>query len=209
MKVFVTDTESTGLPDWHAPSESEHQPHLCEIAAILLDDDTGEVLAAFDTLIKPDGWVILPEMTEIHGITMERAMAEGIPEKLALEQAIALWRQADRRVCHNEVFDARMYRIGIKRFWPGTPEEVDAFAEEWSKAERYCTMRTSTKRATGRKFQKLTEAHEHFVGKPLEGAHEALYDALGCARLYMMLEKGYVPDSLWDVDSLPMINVTA
>lgn len=210
MKVFCFDTETTGIPDWHAPSEAEHQPHIVEAAAVLFDDEDGKILAAFDAIIKPDGWTIPPETVEIHGITMERALDEGVPEVWALSRIISLWRESQRRVCHSETFDARMARIAIKRFWPGTPEEVDAFAEEWSKAERYCTMRKSqammkAQGADPGKFPTLIAAHRHFTGRELEGVHEALYDCLGCARIYMAIEKGFVPDSLWDVNAIDVM----
>jgi DNA polymerase-3 subunit epsilon len=39
------DTETTGIPDWKMPSESEYQPHLVQLAAILVDADTREKAA--------------------------------------------------------------------------------------------------------------------------------------------------------------------
>nr|WP_299241463.1 hypothetical protein [uncultured Halomonas sp.] len=37
--ILFFDTETTGLPDWKVPSDSEHQPHLVQLAAVLADDD--------------------------------------------------------------------------------------------------------------------------------------------------------------------------
>ena len=31
------DTETTGLPDFKAPSEAQHQPHIVQLAALLVD----------------------------------------------------------------------------------------------------------------------------------------------------------------------------
>lgn len=212
MIIFAFDTETTdpGIPNWNEPSESPNQPHLAEVAALLFDDETGEVIEHYDTLIRPDGWNISMKLSDIHGITMERALAEGIDEREAVEQVLGMWSRASLRIAHAENFDTRMFRISIKRM--GLTSEgmdVDTYAEHWSKAPRYCTMRKAQglmkmqRVGCGGKFPTLAEAHQHFVGEPLEGAHEALFDAFACARLYMAMEKGYVPESLLIVPSQP------
>lgn len=183
--AFFFDTETTGLPVWNEPSESEGQPHIVEVAAKLIDVTTREVLATLNTIVKPDGWVIPDEVAAIHGITTEKALAEGRPEAEVLTEILSMWRQANFRVAHNQSFDERIVRIAIKRF---KSEEV---AEEWKAGEKQCTglitkplMQLLPKNKFGYKMPKLEEAYEFYTGKKLEGAHRAMADVDACIDVY-------------------------
>jgi len=210
MHILAFDTETTGLPDWKQPSEAEHQPHLVEICGLLYNMDSLELVDSYHTLIKPDGWTIPDDIAAIHGITTERAIAEGVPEAEALAKFLQLHDRCDLRVAHNQSFDARILRIAIKRFGdtglglqPQSQEDRDALADLFKLAPAYCTcnaakpiMRlraTEAMRRTGRggwfKPPTLQEAHQHFVGVPFEGAHSARADAEACARVYFALQQ--------------------
>ena len=81
IKLFY-DTETTGLPDFKAPSESAHQPHIVQLAALLVDMDTRETIQSMDVICRPDGWTIPDEVAAVHGITTEHAAEVGIPESM-------------------------------------------------------------------------------------------------------------------------------
>jgi hypothetical protein len=83
--ILGFDAETNGIPIWKEPSDSENQPHIVQLAAILVDEDTREEVDSMDVIVKPDGWEISQEMTDIHGISMEQAMDVGIPEPEALQ----------------------------------------------------------------------------------------------------------------------------
>lgn len=179
------DTETTGLPIWNEPSEGENQPHIVELAAKLVDLQSREVIGVLDTIIRPDGWVIPQEVTDIHGITTEHAFAVGRPEAEVIAELMTLCRQANFRVAHNQTFDERICRIAIKRF---LSEEV---AEEWKAGEKQCTglitkpiMQMLPKNKFGYKMPKLSEAYEHFTGKPMQNAHRAMADVDACMEVY-------------------------
>lgn len=189
--VLAFDTETTGLPFWNLPSEDPSQPHIVEVSAVLADTETRQVVEEFDTLIRPDSWVIPPEMTAIHGVTMDQALDIGIPERDAVLRLVELWRRAEYRVAHNESFDARMVRIALKRCG------LDALADEWQEGRAYCTKRLSTKicnlpptdkmMAAGRKTAKdptVAEAFHFFTGRTLDGAHESLEDTRACLAVF-------------------------
>ena len=193
--IMVYDTETSGLPDWSAPSSAEHQPHICQAAAILVDADTRAVISSFDLTAKPDGWEIPDEVAEIHGITTERALAVGVPEMHVVSALWAFMQIAQRRIGHNQSFDARIVRIALKRF---TDDEA---ADEWKAMPAECTQKMATPivkmaptakmLAAGRhhpKTVKLSEAYEFFIGKPLEGAHTAMADTLACAAVYWAIK---------------------
>jgi DNA polymerase III subunit epsilon len=193
------DTETTGLPIWKEPSEHPDQPHMVQLAAKLVNLDTREVLKSMDVLIKPDGWVIPDDVIAVHGITNERAAAEGIPEKDALDQFMELVAELgpnDSAIGHNESFDRRIVRIAVKRyldplFGEGDPVPSDA----WKAIKSYCTCykaRAHTKLEKN-KLPKLTEAYQHFMGKPMEGAHSAGGDVDGCIAVYWAIQAAEAP----------------
>lgn len=181
--VLFFDTETTGIPDWKSPSDAEHQPHLVQLAGILADPETREEIKTIDVIIKPDGWSIPDEVAEIHGITTERALDEGIPEADALEQFLELYRESHLRIAHNTTFDNRIIRIALKRFCPDLISD-----QEWKDRERYyCTHLNAKKVMGGNSGHTLAEVYEHFVGKPLEDAHTAMADARACMAIYWAL----------------------
>jgi DNA polymerase-3 subunit epsilon len=210
MLINVWDTETTGLPLFNDPSEDPRQPHIVELAAILIDDKTREEKGLVHYIVRPDGWTIPDEVAAIHGITQERAMDEGIPEWKVIREFHELNNQADLRVAHNGQFDDRIMRIAIKRFGKGysdvtEPEYTQDFKDELADAFKsrpsYCTMKNSTNilnlpatpamiksgRGSWKKQPSLAEAYKHFFGEEMEGAHSALFDARNCAKIYFAL----------------------
>jgi len=196
--IFIYDFETTGLPLFDQPSDDPRQPHVVEVAAGLFDLETGELRGEFHTIVRPDGWTIPDEVAAIHGITTERALAEGIPEAEMLAEGFnALWSHGDVivRCGHNEQFDARIARIAYKRFLG------EAAADRWKAGKAECTARLSTpilalpptRKMMAAGFRKhktpnLTECVRHFFNEDHAGAHGALADMRACARVYFALK---------------------
>lgn len=191
--ALVYDTETTGLPMFHEPSDDPRQPHIVQIGALLVDIDSRKVLSTLDVVVKPDGWTIPDEVAAIHGITNELAGDVGVSESLALGMLLDLW--AGRpRIAHNESFDARIVRIAQHRY---DESEVDA----WKAGAAQCTQVLSTPilklpptekmiRA-GRNHHKsanLGEAYRFFTGKELDGAHSAIVDARACMDVFFAIQ---------------------
>lgn len=164
------DTETTGLPDFKAPSEAPHQPHIVQLAACLVDLDTRKLINSMDVIICPDGWTIPDDIAEIHGITTERALDEGVPASSAIGVFMDMWSQCQIRIAHNEQFDARLLRIALMR------HQDEATADVW--------------KAGFNKFKtaNLGEAYRHFTGKELENAHSAMADVQGCMEVYFAIK---------------------
>lgn len=183
--ILFFDTETTGLPAWKEPSGSDKQPHLVQLAAILCNADTREVISTIDVIIKPDGWEIPRETIDVHGITNEMALKVGIPEKEALELFLELCGDADR-VAYGKTFDQRIIRITTKRY--STEEVIDKWA---IKDDFHCAMimakpivKCPAKTKGKFKNPKLQEAHQHFFGDQFDGAHSAMADTQACMRVY-------------------------
>lgn len=188
--ILPFDTETTGLPDWKSPSEADHQPHLVQLAALLVNDKF-EIIKQLDVIIKPNGWIIPDEVAAIHGITTERAMDEGIPEQEALAQLLEM-SQGALRVAHNKNFDHRIIRIATKRY------SDEATQDAWDNKDNFeCTMQMAKpimkmlpKTRFGFKSPKLEEAYEFFTGKKLENAHSAMADTKACFEVYKAIVLG-------------------
>lgn len=195
MRALFYDTETTGLPLFNEPSEDPRQPHIVQLAALLVDLETRKVHASIDFTVKHDGWQSCPEALQAHGITTELANDIGVPELIALEAFTALWLRADLRIGHNEQFDARIIRCALHRFDPGMSPD------QWKAGKAACTQALSTPilklpptekmRAAGRNHYKsanLREAYKHFYGSELIGAHSAMADAQACQYVYFAIK---------------------
>ena len=200
--TFFYDTETTGLPDFKAPSEAAHQPHIVQLAALLVDLDTRQTIQSMDVIVRPHGWTIPDEVAAVHGITTEHAADVGIPERLAVEMFMDLWNNRNR-VAHNEQFDARILRIALMRhqgniFHSPSGKSVP---DIWKEGRAECTARMATPicalpptdkmKAVGRfhhKTPNLGEAYRHFTGNDLQNAHSAMADVLACRDVYFAIK---------------------
>ena len=185
--ILAYDTETSGLPDWHQPSDAAHQPHVIQIAMILQDME-GKEVDRFASIVRPgDGAVMEPEAFKAHGITLERAMDEGACPLEVTDRFIAWAEKAQLMVGHNESFDRRLMRISAARHrgfkWePSCP----SFCTMWK--SKFIINLPPTQRMIetgmpGPKQPKLEEAVQFFFGEALEGAHDALVDVEASLRV--------------------------
>ena len=189
MLLFF-DTETTGLPLWRDPSHDPRQPHLVQLAALLCEDD-GTDVETLSTLVNPRPRVRFePQAVAAHGITPEKAAAEGCPPREALDKFFGMVRRAGLIVGHNVSFDCRIVRIATHRVYGRKWEPV---------VPTYCTMKSATsicciphaqpRHAQDWKRPRPAEAIRHFFGEDLEGAHDALVDVIACRRIYFKLNE--------------------
>ena len=191
------DSETTGLPLFKEPSEHPDQPHIVQLAAMLVDLDTRRRLSSFEVIVRPEGWTIPDEVAAIHGITTEKALEIGVNESMALGMLLELWNedQPRMRIAHNRSFDDRIVRIALMRY-----EDVP-LADKWKAAPGQCTATMATpimqlpptekmKRAGFNKFKtpNLGEAYRHFTGRELQGAHSAMADTRACAEVFFAIQ---------------------
>jgi len=180
-EIMFFDTETTGIPDWRLPSDDPVQPHLVRLAAVVADAESRTITQQLDCVVRPDGWQIPQETIDIHGITMEKAQADGMPESLALQNFLALWNDK-HRVAHNTTFDNRIIRIATKRY--SDQDTINA----WHKGAYTCTGIMARKAMGLNKMPKLTEAYAHFMRRELDNAHDAMADAVACMNIYFAMQ---------------------
>lgn len=186
--VLIFDTETTGLPNWKEPSESELQPHIVQLAAGLFNTENKKIIQSIDLIIKPESWDIPKVVSDIHGITKEYAMDVGVSEKVCIEAFLDLW-SGRKRIAHNATFDNRIIRIATKRYCE------ESVINSWATGVYECTgllskpiMKMEPKNKYGYKMPKLIEAYKHFTGNDLENAHTAMADMQACADVYFAMK---------------------
>ncbi len=101
---LVFDTETTGIINYQRPVGHESQPHIVQLGAQLLDDSV-KVKGELNLLIKPDGWTIPQEATNVHHISTEDCEKFGVPIRAALG-LFNLWLGFNPLlIAHNTDFD--------------------------------------------------------------------------------------------------------
>jgi DNA polymerase-3 subunit epsilon len=180
--ILFYDTETTGLPLFKEPSEHPGQPHIVQLAAALVDENTRKIIQSIDLIIKPDGYEIPEEMTAIHGIDTAFASAYGVSFIHAMSVFLHLW-DGQKRVAYNESFDARIVRIAQHRL--GVSEKN---LDEWKLAPAECCMKMANQHTKLGKFPKLIEAYRHFFGEDFDNAHSAMADVKACIAVYFAIK---------------------
>ena len=189
MNFLFFDTETTGLPrDYKAPiTAADNWPRLVQLAWIHTTAE-GLTLARGESIIKPDGWEIGPKAAALHGITTERALAEGAPLRTALADFVKVLLAEGELVlvAHNIDFDYKI--IGAEFHRLGYAELV----QKYNRKRMICTMRASTNYVAipsewGFKWPKLQELHRKLFADDFAEAHNAAADINATARCFFKL----------------------
>ena len=186
---LVYDTETTGLPqNYRAPmTDSENWPRLVQLAWQLHDVD-GKLISRGNMIVKPDGFKIPFTSSKIHGITTERAEAEGSPLGEVIEQFNEDLARAKYVMGHNIEFDisivgAELHRLGMSFEDLTGKGSIDSKLE----ATEYCAIPGG--RGGRFKWPTLTEVYKKLFGEGFGDAHDAAYDVDATASVFFELCK--------------------
>lgn len=183
MKLLIFDTETTGLPKSREPAirGPNNWPHLVSIAWTLVDTSNYEPIISESFIVKPQ-WAIPADSTAIHGITQEKANAEGLPLSTVIEKFLEI--PHDVMIAHNMDFDYNVLVNAI--IWDLNLGTLPDFKR------RFCSMEAMRNImqipfANGRGFKspKLVELYAYVVNKPIQAQklHDARYDTLLLAEI--------------------------
>lgn len=186
MYLFF-DTETTGLPkNFNAPeTDVDNWPRMVQLAYVAYETEA-DLISEANYIIRPNGFTIPKQASDVHGIITERAIREGTSLDRVLDDFDYLVKQANYLVAHNINFDKKI--VGAEMIRSGMENSV-----YWKK--KICTMRSSTsycgiKNARGgTKWPKLSELHIKLFGEDFEDAHDALADIRATARCFWELKK--------------------
>lgn len=187
MSTLFYDSETTGFITNEADNHPS-QPHLVQLGVTLCSGD-GVEMCSLDTLVQlPEGVKIPAQATAVHGITTEMCAAYGLPLFSALSVFNNLMKHATVMVAHNGRFDMKVLAASYARI-------KKDFHEQRMGVHSYCTMEATTNicKLPGQrgkyKWPKLSEAYKFFFDEELSGAHNAMVDTRGCARIYHHISK--------------------
>ena len=189
-QILYFDTETTGLPPKDAKWETDYEqfPRICQLSWIYAGREENHI-------IRPDGWVIPQEATDVHGITNEYAQEHGEPLADVMGKFIADCYTAKLICGHNVYFDISTVKSELMR-----KASFDQFADDaLYKGKRIDTMRPTMKwvdarMANGRlKFPNLSELYSRCFPGETFPAHNAIEDVKAVARcLPVIVELGLV-----------------
>ena len=187
---LVFDTETIGLPrNWKAPvSNLNNWPRMVQLAWVLLNDE-GKELPLHNYIIQPDGFRIPRAAQNIHGISTERALSEGVPLLQVLEQFQTDLASASHLVAHNMSFDIKILGAEFLRMLNKNP---------LPRKKQICTKITGTDVCCipgryGYKWPSLSELHYHLFKKDFKEAHNAAVDVEACKNCFLEMKRlGYL-----------------
>ncbi|OQV12790.1 hypothetical protein BV898_12917 [Hypsibius exemplaris] len=184
--VMVLDTETTGFPPG-APPENILAWTYCrmlELAFHIYRSD-GTIHSKEAYLIKPDFDFPIPEgALRVHGITKERATADGLDLTTVLEIFHQQLAGVSVVVGHNIQFDVKILLAEICRSGiPGLRQKFEAIPTE-------CTMQMGARVMPNGRRPKLAVLYEECFGGPPDGVmHRADADVEACAKIYFLLRE--------------------
>jgi len=188
MYLFF-DTETTGLPlAWNAPvGDLDNWPRMVQIAWLLYDNKANKIKER-NYIIKPEGFEIPAEASDVHGITTAIAYEKGKNLYDVLKEFYEDLQETTCLVAHNISFDEMIVGAEFIRMNLETSQLLGC--------KRVCTMKASTNyckikkyRGYGYKWPRLDELHYHLFNEYFTGAHDALPDVEACARCFFELKK--------------------
>lgn len=201
--ILFFDTETTGLVKDTSKTylEPDNYPRLVQLAyeLWLVDDElhTYHVAERCDYLIRPKGFTITPALTNIHGITPEKALKFGSNLGIVLERFVDLLYDVDLFVAYGLDFDLGVilselirvyevvYNMPVSSHMP--PPDDKGICLMKSAAEMLKIPKPADKLYAGEyKYLSLEDLHNHFFrcGFRAFSEHDAAQDVRALTRCF-------------------------
>lgn len=184
MRYLFFDTETTGLPK--RQGGRVEQLRIVQLAC-LLTDRKGNVLETYNHIIRPEGYEIPEESQKIHGISTEKALAEGVSIEEAVSAFLKLYDRCDVVVAHNLEFDMDVIVAEADRIDAWKVRKFKDTFDTMKPLSKYVGIYMAWKKDY--KWPTLQELHTKVFGYEFDGAHDALADVRACARCFFELKK--------------------
>jgi DNA polymerase III subunit alpha len=202
---LIFDTETTGFPKVrdaeHTNLDAWSTARLVQIAWQIHDNE-GKLLVNNNMLVRPDGFEIPYSATKIHGISHDRAVADGVDISEVLEAFEADMAQAKYVIGHNIGFDLGVMGSEIHRGGRQTIMHDLQAIDTKDESTEFCALPGG--RGGKFKWPTLTELYTKLFGKAFEDAHDAAYDVDATAQCFFGLvnHRVIVPPEIQDPENL-------
>ena len=192
MELFF-DVETSGFISKKIDFDHKDQAWAIQLAAILSTKD--EIIQELNLLIKPAGRAMNYHAEKIHGISLDKAEAEGRDEKEVIARFADLQLQRPTRICHNYSFDSEFISQMFQRNMDTlTNQQRSIFFID---LPHFCTMKddsikryVNAKNVKGKlKWAKLSEMYEKLFACDFPNAHDALEDTRALRDCYYELQR--------------------
>ncbi len=178
MYLFL-DTETTGT--------NLAKDRVVQVAWIVASDN-GQIEQEREYIIRPDGFYIPTRVSEIHGITTERAEAEGHSLSKVLKLLHTDAGRIDYVVAHHVSFDLGMLRREFVEVDIKFPFDSSTHICTMMSSVNYCRLQ-KLNGMSGYKRPTLNELHFNLFKKYFDGAHNAMSDTQACMRCFFELKR--------------------
>ena len=193
---MVLDTETIGLPifskfskfPYYKKLNKYNMARVVQISWAIYDNED-RLLKTEDHIIKPDGFYVNKQSTAIHGISMEKAMSEGINVNRAMDIFMEDIMATDMVVCHNVAFDLNVIKSELWR--SKRTNDIETLCNKKS----ICTLEKADRLKIQQKVKncKLATLYKYYFNKEIENAHNSLYDVLNTGKVFArMREDGLI-----------------
>lgn len=189
--IWWVDTETDGLiPKGVSYRNLNRMPHLVQLSWVKTDNNLNQI-EEVDLIIKPEDYQIPTSASDIHGVTQERAMEEGVPLKEAMKKAHSSLKDVDLICAFNAEFDTKILHAAFSRAG-ATNDHIFT--------RRHCCIMLAATPVTkipspypGYRWPKLQYAHKEFFGHEFDGAHNSLEDIRATIRVAKyLIDKGHL-----------------
>lgn len=186
MVYLFFDTETTGLPKRYDAPSSDLENWSCRLVQLswLMEDDSKTLLSQGDLIIKPDGFEIPKQASDVHGITTEMALEKGIDLKKAVYYFLGACKMADIIVGHNVNYDMHVVGAELIRSWGKDYIEKLPTADTMLSSIDLCKIPGKY----GFKYPKLMELHNVLFGCDFDNAHNSFADISATEKCYWELK---------------------
>ena len=206
--MFFFDIETTGLPlkdktskdKYFPPNNLEaYEPSRIVTISWIIYDDNGNLIKKEYYIVQPDGFFSHPKALEVHKITHEYAIKNGIPIKEIFEKMKTDLINENTIVGYNVKFDWNIVRSEAFRY-----NDLELL-EILNNINVECSQRIAIDNIPDlvcryKFYPKMEEVIRHLftnkMGEVFNTSHNALDDTFQCAKIYFYIKKNVILNNL-------------
>jgi DNA polymerase III subunit epsilon len=184
--ILFFDTETAGLPkNWKAPhTDTANWPRMVQLAWLVYTLD-GKQVTGGNYIIRPEGFTIPIEASNIHRITTQRGLSEGVALQEVMSQFALALSTCTHVVAHNINFDKNIVGAEFIRANINHP---------LFERNHICTMQATTNFCAlpgnwGYKWPTLSELYHKLFNEYFDEAHDGFVDVSATAKCFWELQK--------------------